>query len=82
MPIDASEAAKNPARREYFFGAHDENRVEFTIGRDLILDPRQKAEPLNYFIYPYVEVDGKPFTAVDKVFTYRDTSAATARLGH
>jgi len=82
VPIDASEAAKNPAKREYFFGAHDENRVEFTIGRDLILDPRQKGEPLNYFIYPYAEVDGKPFTAVDKVFTYRDTSAATARLGH
>ena len=26
VPVDASEAAKNPAKREYFFGAHDENR--------------------------------------------------------
>lgn len=32
VPIDASEAAKNPEKREYFFGAHDENRVEFSIG--------------------------------------------------
>jgi hypothetical protein len=51
-PVDASEAAKNPARREYFFGARDENRVEFCIGRDLMLSPKQAGEPRNYFIYP------------------------------
>src|ERR1041385_6992129 len=28
VPVDASEAAKDPTKREYFFGAHDENRVE------------------------------------------------------
>ncbi len=71
VPVDASEAAKNPARRAYFFGAHDENRVEFTIGRDLQLYPRQ-AEPLNYFIYPYAEIDSKPFTGLDNRFTYRN----------
>ncbi|MFL6216669.1 MAG: transglutaminase-like domain-containing protein [Blastocatellia bacterium] len=78
VPIDASEAAKNPARREYFFGAHDDNRVEFSIGRDLTLAPRQAGDPLNYFIYPYAEVDGKPFAAVDKSFNYRD-EATTAQ---
>ena len=72
VPIDASEAAKNPEKREYFFGAHDENRVEFSIGRDVSLNPKQAGEPLNYFIYPYVEVDAKPFTSVDKSFSYRD----------
>lgn len=80
IPIDASEAAKNPARREYFFGAHDENRVEFSIGRDLILNPRQGAEPLNYFIYPYAEVDGKAFASIDKTFSYRDLPAASAAM--
>lgn len=79
IPIDASEAAKDPAKREYFFGAHDENRVEFTIGRDLILNPKQSGEPLNYFIYPYAEVDGKPFAAIDKSFTYRDLAASPTR---
>jgi transglutaminase-like putative cysteine protease len=74
VPIDASEAAKNPAKREYFFGAHDENRVEFTIGRDLILKPRQRGEPLNYFVYPYAEVDGKAFSSIEKNFSYRDLS--------
>ena len=81
VPIDASEAAKNPSKREYFFGAHDENRVEFSIGRDLSLNPKQGGDPLNYFIYPYVEVDGKPFTAVDKSFSYRDLTAASANHG-
>ena len=78
IPIDASEAAKNPAKREYFFGTHDENRVEFSIGRDLILNPKQGGELLNYFIYPYAEVDGKAFTSIDKSFSYRDLPAAAA----
>lgn len=78
VPIDASEAAKNPAKREYFFGAHDENRIEFSIGRDLTLNPKQKGEALNYFVYPYAEVDGKAFTAIDKSFSYRDLPAAAA----
>jgi transglutaminase-like putative cysteine protease len=72
VPVDASEAAKDPSRREYFFGAHDENRVEFTRGRDLTLEPRQAGDPLNYFIYPYAEVDGKPHAGVDRKFQYRD----------
>jgi transglutaminase-like putative cysteine protease len=72
IPIDASEAAKDPSKREYFFGAHDENRVEFTRGRDLQLTPRQAGEPLNYFIYPYAEVDGKPAENLDRVFSWQD----------
>jgi transglutaminase-like putative cysteine protease len=72
VPVDASEAAKDPSRREYFFGAHDENRVEFTRGRDLALAPRQRGEALNYFVYPYAEVDGKAHAGVDKSFAYRD----------
>jgi len=72
VPVDASEAAKDPSRREYFFGAHDENRVEFSRGRDLVLNPTQAGEPLNYFVYPYAEADGKPLSAVERTVTYRD----------
>jgi transglutaminase-like putative cysteine protease len=72
VPVDASEAAKNPAKREYFFGAHDENRVEFSKNRDLILAPPQKGEPLNYFVYPYAEVDGHPFADTHFEVSYRD----------
>ena len=81
VPVDASEAAKDPARREYFFGAHDENRVEFSRGRDLILQPAQAGEPLNYFVYPYAEADGKPFTDVEHVVTYRDVPPALSASG-
>jgi transglutaminase-like putative cysteine protease len=70
VPIDASEAAKNPARRDYFFGTHDENRIEFSVGRDLKLYPEQ-AEPLNFFVYPYAEVAGQPVTGVKSEFTYQ-----------
>lgn len=72
VPIDASEAAKNPSQRTYFFGAHDENRIEFTRGRDLTLAPHQQGAPLNYFVYPYAEVDGQPFTGVEQHFYYED----------
>jgi transglutaminase-like putative cysteine protease len=74
IPVDASEAAKDPAKRQYFFGAHDENRVEFSRGRDLTLTPKQQGDPLNYFVYPYVEVDGKPYANVSHTFRYSDLS--------
>lgn len=71
IPVDASEAWKHPEKRDYFFGAHDQHRVLFTLGRDIILDPKQAGEPLNYFIYPYAEVDGKP-VEIETEFSFRD----------
>jgi transglutaminase-like putative cysteine protease len=79
VPVDASEAAKNPAKREYFFGAHDENRVELSRGRDVALTPKQQGEPLNYFVYPYAEVDGKAYANIETGYSYRDL-APVARL--
>ncbi len=35
------------------------------------LDPPQPGDPLNYFIYPYGEVAGKPF-AVESKFSFQD----------
>ena len=74
VPVDASEAAKHPDKRDYFFGHHDENRLEFSRGRDLILTPPQQGDPLNYFVYPYAEVDGKTYPAEYTAF-YRDDIA-------
>ena len=37
--------------------------MQFCIGRDLRLKPAQDGKPLNYFVYPYVEVDGQNFRA-------------------
>lgn len=74
IPIDASEAWRNPAKRDYFFGATDQNRVMFSLGRDIRLKPAQKSEPLNYFVYPYAELDGKPFTQLKNEYSFRDDS--------
>ena len=73
VPIDASEAAKDPSRRAYFFGTHDEHRLEFTRGRDVLLNPRQNGEPLNYFVYPYVELDGKPYAGIETIVAFNDS---------
>ncbi len=81
VPVDISEAWKDPKKRAYFFGTLDANRVQFTVGRDLTLQPKQDGGPLNYFIYPYVEVDGKEFEGVEKKFTYRDITASGAAHG-
>ena len=74
VPVDASEAAKNPDKREYFFGHHDENRLEFSKGRDVVLTPRQQGGPLNYFIYPYAELDGRAYTGTSYTVTYQDSA--------
>lgn len=62
-PVDISEANKNPALREYYFGNLTENRVTFSVGRDLVLSPPQAGPPLNFFVTPYVEVAGKAYPA-------------------
>jgi len=71
IPVDAFEASQHPEKKDYFFGAHDDNRVQFTTGRDILLDPVQEGQPLNYFILPYAELDGKPFT-VESQFSFQD----------
>ena len=71
FPIDASEASKHPRKREMCFGRLDANRVAFTVGRDITL-PGAQAGPLNYLIYPHVEVDGWVHGDVETKFFFRD----------
>jgi transglutaminase-like putative cysteine protease len=72
IPVDISEAWKAKEKRDYFFGSLDANRVKFSTGRDITLAPKQGGPPLNYFVYPYVEVDGKPYEAVGKQFRFEE----------
>jgi transglutaminase-like putative cysteine protease len=78
IPVDISEAWKHPEKKDYFFGAHDDNRVEFTMGRDLELSPKQDGKPLNYFVYPYVEIGGKEYPNVSNAFSFADADAGVA----
>ncbi len=77
VPVDISEANKNPSMKDYYFGNLTADRVAFSTGRDLELVPRQDGPPVNFLIYPYVEVEGKPYPAdkVQKHFAYRDVPA-------
>jgi len=72
VPVDISEAWKDPSKHDYFFGSLDANRIQFTVGRDLTLQPRQDGPPLNYFVYPYVEIDGRPFAGAAAKFSFRE----------
>jgi len=65
---------KTKEYREYFWGAWDQYRVKLAVGRDLILTPAQKGEPLNTFGYPYAEVGGKALDWLDpSTFKYTIT---------
>lgn len=74
IPVDISEANKNPKLLDYYFGNLSEDRITFSVGRDLELVPKQAAKPLNFFVYPYVEVDGVvyPDEKIERRFSFRD----------
>jgi hypothetical protein len=46
----------------------------FSSGRDIELVPKSESGPLNFFIYPHVEVDGKPLPQenVELKLTFND----------
>ena len=78
LPVDASEAQKiqagDPDKAKWFFGHLDADRIALSVGRDIDLVPKQKGEPLPFFVYPHVEVDGKPFEVPkeNRTFSYED----------
>lgn len=72
VPVDISEAWKHPEQREFFFGHWDDNRVQFSRGRDITLSPKQDGEPLNYFVYPYAELDHTEYANLSMHFSFDD----------
>ena len=70
VPVDISEADKNPELADYYFGHHPANRFEFTQGRDLVFDPAPAQSPVNFLIYPLLEVNGKA-VPTENEFTFR-----------
>jgi len=77
VPVDASEAKKNDSIDPYF-GQLPPDRIEFSQGRDIQLAPKQRGVALNYFIYPYAEVNGKKLETVSKELSFRRISPALA----
>lgn len=55
VPADVSEASRHPDKREYFFGAIDEDRVMLSRGRDIVMVPPSQGGPENFFTEPRIE---------------------------
>ena len=70
--VDISEADKHPELKQYYFGNLTPDRLTFTVGRDLELVPKNESGPVNFLVYPYVEVDGKPHAGLLKRFRFED----------
>ncbi|MGZ4974599.1 MAG: transglutaminase-like domain-containing protein [Limisphaerales bacterium] len=69
FPVDISEASKHRELADYYFGHQPANRFELSVGRDLVVDPAPASGPINFLVYPLVEVDGKP-VKVETKFTF------------
>lgn len=59
-PVDISEANKYTALATYYFGRNPANRIEFTRGRDLKIEPGPHSGPINFLAYPVMEVGDAP----------------------
>lgn len=71
IPVDISEASKDPSKKDYLFGNLDYNRVEFTLGRDIPLMTDHGLKNLNYSIYPTVFIDGQNHSTFKKKFYFK-----------
>jgi transglutaminase-like putative cysteine protease len=74
VPVDISEAWKNPKLANYYFGHNPANRFEFTKGRDLIVDPEPASGPINFLAYPLLEMNGRTVKP-ETTFTFRRVRA-------
>jgi transglutaminase-like putative cysteine protease len=81
IPVDPSDVAKLMLnenleinnekvieKRDYYFGVQSETYVDLSMGRDVVLNPKQDSKPLNYFMYPYAEVDGKALDFISQEY--------------
>ena len=59
-PVDISEDNKYSALATYYFGRHPANRIEFSKGRDLQIEPGPKSGPINFLAYPVMEIGQTP----------------------
>jgi len=59
VPVDISEAWKNRKLADYYFGHNPANRFELTKGRDLVVDPEPESGPINFLVYPLLEMNGQ-----------------------
>jgi transglutaminase-like putative cysteine protease len=74
VPVDISEAWKNPKLADYYFGHNPANRFELTKGRDLVADPEPQSGPINFLVYPLLEMNGEVIKP-ETTFSFRRVGA-------
>ncbi|MFC4872568.1 transglutaminase domain-containing protein [Negadavirga shengliensis] len=72
-PVDISEGNKYTALATYYFGRHPANRIELSHGRDIEIVPGPEAGPINFLVFPILEVGGKP-AIVETTFSFTRNS--------
>lgn len=81
VPLDISSAdTVKPEQVGNWFGGLDENRLEWAEGRDFDLEPRSAVRP-DLVIKGWVEVDGKPHKAFDRILNFKREVSSTAAAG-
>jgi len=81
VPVDVSEADKNPPMRGFFFGNLTPNRFQISEGRSIGLNPAQGFDPLSTFAFAYAEADGLPLIYpenYENIVTFTVTGVATS----
>ncbi|MCA9070574.1 MAG: hypothetical protein KDA84_16700, partial [Planctomycetaceae bacterium] len=81
--VDISEADTHPKMKDYYFGNLTADRVTFSTGRDLELVPKSAHGPLNFFIYPHIELRGEvlPSENIELQFEFKEKSEKRERMG-
>jgi transglutaminase-like putative cysteine protease len=82
VPVDPADVRKAMAERnldlaaakplrEYFFGGVDQFRIQLQKGGRGLDFPEGNTQKVNYFMYPYAEVDGRPLDyCMPRTFRY------------
>ncbi|MBI5624051.1 MAG: transglutaminase domain-containing protein [Elusimicrobia bacterium] len=75
VPVDISEAWKNPALAARYFGSLDADRILLSTGRAIRLAPPQQGPAINFLHEPYAEADGRPLAEVTLERRFRERPA-------
>ena len=71
VPVDISETAKDSTKKDFLFGNLDDDRLVFSIGRDIKVASATGEKSLNFFVYPYVFIDGVQSSDFTKKFDFK-----------
>lgn len=77
VPMDASAGDTVKDSQDFYFSGLDANRVRFAEGRNLRIGDAAATSPVNVLVGAYVEVDGKPHTAVERRMVFEPTKAGS-----